>query len=141
MVARAFAEASGKIWSRTSPRAEDETGVLGAFADGNVSVRTEAGIGAAADEGFGCAAGEVLGGAPVFFSAAAFSEFCFAEGADGFGGGGISRCEGCSTSFGGAATGAEDAEAEDEESGRWPRIFGSTMTATIIRSTAPAGTT
>jgi hypothetical protein len=120
--------------------------VIGAFADGNVSVRTEAGIGAATGELFGCATEELGGGDTGFFSAAAFSESGFADGAsgfgaDGFGAGEISRREGCSASFGGAAAGAEEAEADDEESGRRLRIFGSAMTATMTRSTAAAGTT
>src|SRR5260370_33905481 len=76
MVARAFAETSGKTWSRTSPRAGDDAEVLGAFAGGNVSVRTEAGVGAATCEVCGCAA--------VFFPAAVFSEFCVAGGAELF---------------------------------------------------------
>src|SRR5258708_24433616 len=92
MVARAFAETSGKPCSRTSPRAGDDAKALGAFADGNVPVRTEAGVGAATGELCGCAVG--------FFSAAVFSEFCVADGADGFEAGGISRRAGCSIGFG-----------------------------------------
>src|SRR2546421_10722402 len=76
MVARAFSETSGKIWSRTSPRAEDEAEALGAFADGKTSVRTAAGVGLASGELGGCAAG--------FFSAAVFSELRVAAGAGGF---------------------------------------------------------
>src|SRR5260370_29622563 len=72
MVARACAETSGKTWSRTSPRPGDDADVLGAFAGGNVSVRTEAGVGAATCEVCGCAA--------VFFPAAVFREFCGAGG-------------------------------------------------------------
>src|SRR5260370_42430960 len=98
MVARALAEASGKSCSRTSPRAEEEAEALGAFsdgadgADGSVSVRTEAGVGAAT--------GELSGFGAFFFSAAAFSAFCVAGGADGFGAAGLSRRAGCSTGFG-----------------------------------------
>src|SRR5260370_6291688 len=89
MVARALSEASGKICSRTSPRAEEDAEALGAFsdgadgADGSVSVRTEAGVGAAT--------GELSGFAAFFFSAAAFSAFCVAGGAGGFGAAGRSR--------------------------------------------------
>src|SRR6266852_1619542 len=132
MVARAFAETSGKIWSRTSPRAGDDAEVLGAFAGGNVSVRTEAGVGAATGEVCGCAA--------AFFPAV-FSEFCDAGGADFFGAGGLARCAGCSTGFGCAEVEADVAEADDEESERWPRIFGNAKMATRTRSTAATGTT
>src|SRR5260370_23865797 len=65
MVASAPGEASGKIWSRTSPRSEDDAEALGAFAEGNVSVRTAATSDAGTGEFCGCVA--------VFFSAAAFS--------------------------------------------------------------------
>src|SRR5712692_6704855 len=133
MVPRAFAEASGKICSRTSPRAGDEAEALGAFADGNVSVRTEAVVGAVTGELCGCAA--------VFFSAAAFSEFCVADVADGFGVGGVSRPAGRSAGFCCAAGGAEAVAAVDEESERWPRIFGSARMATITKSPAATGTT
>src|SRR5438445_5663535 len=102
MVASALGEASGKIWSRTSPREEDAAedegealGALAAFTDGNVSVRTEAGVGAATGELFGCATEELGGGDTGFFSGAAFSEFCFADGDSGFAAGGTSRREGC----------------------------------------------
>src|SRR5260370_16551246 len=97
MVARALSEASGKICSRTSPRAEEDAEALGAFsdgadgADGSVSVRTEAGVGAAT--------GELSGFAPFFFSAAAFSAFFVAGGADGFGAAGLSRRARSSTGF------------------------------------------
>ncbi len=67
--------------------------------------------------GIGAATGELLGGGAEFFSAEAFSEFCFVDGADGFGAGEISRREGCSTAFDGAAAEVEDAAADDEESG------------------------
>src|SRR5258708_27346176 len=70
MVARAFSETSGKISSRTSPRSEDDAEALGAFADGNVSVRTEAGVGAAS--------AELSGSAARFFSAG-FQGAFFAE--------------------------------------------------------------
>src|SRR2546421_8760579 len=76
MVARAFSETSGKIWSRTSPRAEDEAEALGAFADGKTSVRTAAGV--------GVASGELGGWAAGFFSAAVFSELRVAAGGGGF---------------------------------------------------------
>jgi hypothetical protein len=147
MVPRAFWGASGKIWSRTSPRAEgaavdnavdevldeavDDAGALGAFADENVPVRTEAGVGATGGGSWGAGA--------VFFSAGAFNVFC---GPDGFGDGGVARRAGGSTAFGGAAAaGAEAVEAEEEESERWPRIFGSAKMATITRRTAATGTT
>src|SRR5260370_1551886 len=132
MVARAFSETSGKTCSRTSARAGDDAGTLGALAAGNVSVRAEAGVGVATGELCGCATG--------FFSAAACREFCVAAGEDGFGADAVWRRAGCSTRFGCAAGGAEACEADDEESERWPRIFGSAMMATIIRSTAAAGT-
>jgi hypothetical protein len=124
MVASAPGEASGKTSSRISPRAEedaegdadgdaeedeeDDEGARGAFVsftDGNVSVRTEAGVDVVAGELFGCAASEVLGGA-VFFSAGAFSEFCFAEAADDFGAGVASRRAGRSAVLGLAGGGA-----------------------------------
>src|ERR1700687_1120655 len=92
MVARALSETSGKTWSRTSPRAGEDAAARGAFADGNVSVRTAARVLAATGELSGCFTG--------FFSAAVFSEFCVADGADGFGAGGDSRRAGCSTGFG-----------------------------------------
>ena len=85
---------------------EDEAlGALAAFADGNVSVRTDAGVGVATGELFGCAV-EELGGNTSFFSAVAFRELCFAadgaDCADGLEAWAISRREGCSTGFGGA---------------------------------------
>src|SRR5260370_33608101 len=95
MVARALSEASGKICSRTSPRAEEDAEALGAFsdgadgADGSVSVHTEAGVGAAT--------GELSGFAAFFFSADAFSAFCVAGGADGFAASGLSRRPGRAT--------------------------------------------
>src|SRR6266852_3676518 len=130
MVARAFAETSGKTWSRTSPRAGDDAEVLGAFAGGNVSVRTEAGVGAAT--------GELCGGGGVFFPAAVFSEFCDA---DVFGAGRVSRRAGGSTGFCCSAAGAEAVEADEEESDRWPRILGNAKMATRTRRTAATGTT
>src|SRR6266851_3634715 len=133
MVARAFSETSGKICSRTSPRAEDDAEALGAFADGKVSVRTAARAGAATGELSGCATG--------FFSAAAVSEFCVAVDADGFGADGASRRAGCSIGFGCAAGGAEAVEEGEEASERWPRIFGSAKIATITRIAAATGTT
>ena len=142
MVSRAFWGASGRIWSRTSPRAEgdavedtvDEAGALGASADEKVSVRTEAGVGAAG--------GGVCGVGAGFFSGAAFNDFC---GADGFGDGGVAARR-----AGGEAGVADDSdeveagaavEAEEEESERWPRIFGSAKMATITRRAAATGTT
>src|SRR6266481_4673505 len=133
MVARAFAEALGKIWSRTSPREGEDDVARGALADGNVSVRTEAVVGVAP-----------LGldsGAAGFFSAALFSELCLADGADGFEAGAISRRVGWSTAFGCSAAVAAEVEADDEESGRWPRIFGSARRATMTKSPAATGTT
>src|SRR2546430_16051881 len=94
MVARAFSETSGRVSSRTSPRAEDEAEALGAFADGKTSVRTAAGIGVACGELGGCAAG--------FFSAPDFSELRVAAGGGGFDSGGGLRSAGCSASFCGA---------------------------------------
>src|SRR5258708_22818645 len=122
MVARALSEASGKICSRTSPRAEEDAEALGAFSDGadgadeSVSVRTEAGVGAATGELCGCAA--------FFFSAAAFHAVCVAGGARGFAAAGLSRRAGCSTGFV-SAGGCAAAVAQDHaESGRVPRDFG-----------------
>jgi hypothetical protein len=89
--------------------------VLGAFTDGNVSVRTEAGVGLVTGELFGCATEELGGSDTGFFSAPVFSGLSFAAGADGFGAGGVSRPAGCSTGF---APVAEDVEADDEESER-----------------------
>jgi len=54
----------------------EDAEVLGEFADGNVSTRTEAGEGATT--------GDLAGWAPGFFSAAVIGEFRVAEGADGF---------------------------------------------------------
>src|SRR5256885_14724137 len=95
MVARAFAGASGKTWSRTSPRVREDAEVLGEFADGNVSTRTEAGEGATT--------GDLAGWAPGFFSAAAIGEVRVVEGADGFKSEGGSRRTGCSTGLDGSA--------------------------------------
>src|SRR5205807_5098975 len=134
-VASAFSEASGKTCSRTSARAEDDPEWLGALADGNVSVRT------VADVGVGVMTAELRGSAVRFFSAAAFSEFCTAAGADGFGAGGVSRRVGFSTESGRAAGCTAAVAADDEESERWPRIFGIATTATITRTAAAAGTT
>src|ERR1700720_1617359 len=117
MVARARSEALGKIWSSTSPREGEDDVATGALADGNVSVRTEAVVGVA-----------TLGldsGAAGFFSVAVFSELCLADGADGFETGAISRRASWSNGFGCSAAVAADVEADDEESGRWPRLFGS----------------
>src|ERR1700674_4004969 len=134
MVARAFSETSGKISSRTSPRSEVDAEALGAFADGNVSVRTEAELGAAS------ASAELCGSAARFFSAV-FSESRVADVADGSEAAWLSRRAGCSVGFGCAAGGAEAVEAGDEASERWPRIFGSAKMPTITRSTAATGTT
>src|SRR6266568_2842556 len=43
MVSRAFSETSGKIWSRTSPRAGEGAAAFDSFADGGASVCREAG--------------------------------------------------------------------------------------------------
>src|SRR5882757_1612194 len=114
MVARAFSEALGKIWSRTSPREGEDDAATGALADGNVSVRTEAAVGVATGK-LGCAT-------TGFFSVAVFSELCLADGADGFEAGANSRRAGWSTGFGSSAAVAAEVEADDEESGRCPRI-------------------
>ena len=133
MVASAPGEASGKIWSRTSPREEDDAEALGTFADGNVPVRTAAVVEAGTDKVCGCVAG--------FFSAVTFRELRESDAWDGFAAGGSSRRPGCSAGFAGGAVAAVVVEADEEESGRRPRIFGRAMTATIIRSTAATGTT
>src|SRR6267378_3854818 len=133
MVASAFAEASGKTCSSTSARAAEGAEALGAFADAKVPVRTEAGV--------GVATGELCGCATVFFSAVAFSEFDFGSAADGFGAGGTSRRAGCSRALGCAAGWTAAVAAEDDDSGRRPRIFGSAIIATITRSPAATGTT
>src|SRR5260370_42335365 len=133
MVARGCSETWGKICSRTSPRAEEDGVVLGAFAEGKVSVRTAARAGVATGELSGCGTG--------FFSAAAVSEFCVAVDADGLGADGVSRRAGCSIGFGSATGGAEAVEEGGEGSGRWPRSFGSAKIATITRSAAARGTT
>ena len=96
-------------------------------------MRTEAGVGAVT--------GELCGGAAVFFSAAAFNEFCLPDAADGFGVGGVSRRAGGSAGFCCAADGADAVEVGDEELGRRLRIFGSARIATITRSAAARGTT
>src|SRR5260370_16540987 len=90
MLASDFHEASGKTCSRTSARVAEcaeaprvfELGAveLGAFADGKVSVRTEAGVGVATGEGCGCAT-IVLSG---FFSGAIFGGFHFRGAPDRF---------------------------------------------------------
>src|SRR5258708_37829399 len=116
MVARAFAETSGKPWSRTSPRPGDDAEVLGAFAGGNVSVRTEAGVGAATCEVCGCAA--------VFFPAAVFSEFCVAGGADFFWDGGVFRRARCSDGNLLGGGGARAAGGGGQGSGPWRKEFG-----------------
>src|SRR6266404_4308841 len=116
MVPRAFSETSGKTWSRTSPCAGEAGEDFGALADGKVSVRSTAGAGAAAaavDERAG--AGELGGDDRAgFFSALAFSEFD----AEGFAGGGVSRCAGWAVDFGREAGCAAPVEAEEEDSGR-----------------------
>src|SRR5260370_11949263 len=109
MLASDFHEASGKTCSRTSARVAEcaeaprvfELGAveLGAFADGKVSVRTEAGVGVATGEGCGCAT-IVLSG---FFSGVIFGEFDFGGAADGFGAGGASLRAGCGAALGCAA--------------------------------------
>src|SRR2546430_15751575 len=76
-----------------------------------------------------------------FFSAAAIGEFRVVEGADGFNSDGDSRRTGCSTGFDGSAGCAGVVAADDEESGRWPRILGSARTATMTRNAAIRGTT
>src|SRR6266853_4151955 len=133
MVASAPGEASGKIWSRTSPREEGGAAALRSLADGNVPVRTAAVAEAGTGKACGCVAG--------FFSAAAFSELRGSDAGDGFPPAGTSPRVACSAGFAGAVVAAVVVEADEEESGRWPRIFGRAMTATIIRSTAATGTT
>src|SRR5713101_9670476 len=133
MVASALSEAWGKTCSRTSARAADGAEALGVFADGKVSVRTEAGVGAAT--------GELCGCATVFFSAVVFSESSFGGAADVFGAGPTPRRAGCSTALGCAAGCTAAVAAEDEDSERRPRILGSAIIATITRSPAAAGTT
>src|SRR6266481_7901658 len=142
MEASAFPEASGKTCSRTSARvAECAEAVveveLGALADGKVSVCTEAGVGLATGAASGCATMFFSGFFSGFFSAVAFGEFDFGGAADGFGAGGTSRRAGCSTALGCAAA----VEAEEDDSGRRPRIFGSAKIATMTRSPAATGTT
>src|ERR1700730_1974171 len=133
MVARALSETSGRTSSRTSPCAGEDAVVRGAFAEGKVSVRTAARVLAAT--------GELSGRAAGFFSTAVFSDFCGADDADVFGAGGVSRRTGCSTGLGVPAGRAGAAEADDEESERWPRIFGSAMMPKITSSTAATGRT
>src|SRR5260370_38695224 len=132
MAARGFPEADGKTWWRSSPPAGDDAGTLGALAAGNVSVRAEAGVGVATGELCGCATG--------FFSAAACRQFCVAAGEDGFGADAVWGRAGCLTRFGWAAGGAGACEADDEESERWPRVFGSALMAAVISSRAAEGT-
>src|SRR5258708_26646081 len=115
MVASAPGEASGKIWSRTSPRSEDDAEALGAFAEGNVSVRTAATSDAGTGEFCGCVA--------VFFSAAAFSALRAPDAGDDFATGGFSLRTGCSTRFCGAVVVAVVFGTEGEESGRVRRVF------------------
>ena len=109
-----MSETSGRTCSRTSPCVGEAAEGLGAFADGNVSVRSTAGAGAgaAAEDAW---AGELGGdGSAGFFSAPAFKEF----GAAGFVEGAVSRCAGWPEGFGGEAGCAAAVEAEEEDSGR-----------------------
>src|SRR5260370_9254780 len=92
MVASAPGEASGKIWSRTSPRSEDDAEALGAFAEGNVSVRTAATSDAGTGEFCGCVA--------VLFSAAAFSALRAPHAGEDFATGGVFLPPGLPTCFG-----------------------------------------
>src|SRR5260370_29630206 len=116
---------SGKICSRTSPRAGDDAEALGALAEGKVSVRTEAGVGAATGELCGCAAG--------FFSAAACRVLSVAAGEDGLGADAACRCAGCSTRFGCAAGGGEGGGGGDGRAGRRARDFWGGVNGRIIR--------
>src|SRR5258708_3205533 len=115
MVLRALSETSGNTWSRTSPRAGETVEDFGALADGNVSVRSDAGAGTrpAADDERAGADGLSGSASADFFSAPAFREF----GAMGFAGG-VSRCAGWAAGFGGEAGCAAAVEAEEEDSGR-----------------------
>src|SRR5260370_2749983 len=83
MVARAFSETSGKIWSRTSRRAGEDGAALAAFAGGRVSVRKEAGAGAGDSDTAG--PGMRRGSAAGFFPAADFIESFAGAGLDDFG--------------------------------------------------------
>ena len=115
IVPRAFSETSGKTWSRTSPCAGEAAEDFGALADGNVSVRSAAGAGAAAAADGERAGADELGGddSAGFFSALAFSEFDAADFA-----GAVSRCAGWAAGFDGEAGCAAAVEAEEEDSGR-----------------------
>src|SRR3989442_13478180 len=116
MVARGLPEASGRICSSTSPREGDDAELLGAFADGNVSVRTAAGV--------GVVTAEPRGSGAALFTAAALSEFCVAAGGGRFGGGGgfprpgVFAGQGCS-SWLTAAGGAGEQEAETLGTAFW----------------------
>src|SRR5580693_5771319 len=98
MVALAFSEASGKTWSRTSPRAGEAAEVFGATAEGKVSVRR-----AAVEV---AAAGERSGSSTGFVFATALDGFCVSDFAADFVAGPASVRVGCSTGFGAAAWGA-----------------------------------
>src|SRR2546427_2842228 len=115
MVARALPEAPGRICSSTSPPGGDDAELLGAFADGNVSVRTAAGV--------GVVTAEPRGSGAALFTAAALSEFCVAAGGGGLGAGaGFPRAgvlTGSGWTFGCTAAGAAD----DEKAGRWAKGF------------------
>src|SRR5260370_38712670 len=128
MVARGFSEGLGKVWARASAREGEDDLARAALADGNVSVRTEAVV-AVAPLGLDS-------GAAGFFSAAVFSELCLADGADGFEAGAISRRAGWATAFGCSGAVAAQVEEDDEESGRWPRSFGSARRATMTKRPA-----
>src|SRR2546430_17298258 len=91
--------------------------------------------------GVGVMTAELRGSAAGFFSAAAFSEFFTAAGADGFGAGGVSRRVGFSTESGRTAGCTAAVAADDEGSERWPRIFGGAPTARITRKAAATGNT
>src|SRR5437899_389423 len=138
MVARAFSETSGKTCSRISPRAEGAAEDSGAFADGNVPVRREAGAGAATAAD-GVEPGERSASSAVFFPGAVFVTAALAE--EAFEGGGACRRAGCDCDFGWAAGWAGPVEAEEEGSGRRLRIFGSARMVTTTNMAASTGTT
>src|SRR5437763_17111783 len=106
MVARALTEASGRICSSTSPREGDDAELLGAFADGNVSVRTAAGV--------GVVTAEPRGSGAALFTAAALSEFCVAAGGDGSRAWRVSRRPGASPGRG-SPSGCALADAADAQ--------------------------
>src|SRR2546427_5784732 len=115
MVARALPEAPGRICSSTSPPGGDDAELLGAFADGNVSVRTAAGV--------GVVTAEPRGSGAALFTAAALSEFCVAAGGGGLGAGAGFRRAGVFAGAGCVFRGATGLSGGEPKAGRVGQEF------------------